>query len=210
MKELEKRLLELNYEYEEVEDSIFLINNFLTEEEVSLVLQKISISSQKDWETHYLRGVADLALRKYNRDDIDNLLSEGLIEITNHWYDKNLSLDYEISEKMSQRIEDIFKFDESLIFEGVGTIQRQYAGAHLSEHVDNHADPQIKYAVIAYINNDYNGGELFFSRLNFEIVPPARSLVIFPSGEKYLHGVKPPGEGAYRYVLPSFVRKSEE
>ena len=88
----------------------------------------------------------------------------------------------------------------------MGTIQRQYEGARLIEHVDNHADPNIKYAVIMYINEDYTDGELFFRKLDLTIKPPAKSLIIFPSGEEYLHGVKPPGTGPYRYVLPSFVR----
>jgi hypothetical protein len=205
MSEIEKSLSRLNYEYKEIAPEIFIVKNFLKDEEVEKILSKINSLSQVDWEDHYMRGIVDLARRKYKRTDIDNLVKEGLVEITNHWIDKNVGLDYEIADPISLRIKEIFYFNNSLFFEGVGTIQRQYEGAELTEHVDNHADPQIKYAVIMYINDDYTNGELFFSRLGLEIRPPKKSLVIFPSGENYLHGVRPPGAGPERYVLPSFV-----
>lgn len=207
MKELENRLTKLNYEFEEVADSIFLIKNFLTDDEIDSIMLEINAASQSEWETHYMEGVIGLAERKYGRTDIDNLVEEGLVEITTHWHDKNLRLSESIAHPISERVDQILKFDPNIRFDGIGTIQRQYEGAQLTEHVDNHADPEILYAAIMYINDDYVNGELFFSRLNFEIKPPSKSLLIFPSGEKYLHGVKPPGAGPHRYVLPAFVRK---
>ena len=208
MNALEKSLLSLEYSFDKIEKNIFLVNNFLNDSEVISVMNQIGESSEKDWEKHYMDGVADLAERKYGRRDIENLLEEELIEITYHWVDKNLGLNFETSETLSARIQKIFSFDKNLIFDGAGTIQRQYSGAQLTEHVDNHADPLIEYAVIMYVNDDYTEGELFFSNLGIEIKPAARSLIIFPSGEDYLHGVKAPGEGPLRYVLPSFVRRA--
>jgi hypothetical protein len=207
MNKLESQLSMLGYEYEEVAESVYLVSNFLSDEEISEVMNTVNNASEKDWETHYMNGVIGLAKRKYDREDIENLVAEGLIEITDHWVDKNLGLPFKISGPISERISKIVEFDSNLHFDGVGTIQRQYEGALLKEHVDNHADPNIEYAVIMYVTDDYTDGELFFSKLNFEIKPKAKSLIIFPSGELYLHGVKPPGAGPYRYVLPSFVRK---
>ena len=210
MSNLKKSLNSLNYQYSEVAENIFLINNFLKKEEFVAISNVIDASSEEDWNTHYMNGVIGLAERKYGRTDIDNLVKEGLIEITDHWIDKNLSLPFEISDPISRRIKKIFEFTNSLNFDGVGTIQRQYSGAPLIEHVDNHSDPLIEYAVIIYVNDDYIDGELFFSKLNFSIKPKKYSMIIFPSGENYLHGVKPPGEGPLRYVLPSFVKRNEK
>lgn len=207
MNKLESRLTQLGYSYKEVAKRVYLVNDFVLDHEIDSVMSIVNAASEEDWKTHYMQGVQDLAERKYGRTDVENLVSEGLIEITHHWVDKNLSLPYEISEGMSKRIQDIISFDDEIAFDGVGTIQRQYEGEPLKEHVDNHADPMIEYAVIMYINDDYNGGELFFGRLGLEIVPPAKSMIIFPSGEDYLHGVKPPLAGPKRYVLPSFVRR---
>lgn len=207
MNKLESRLSELGYKYEEVARGVYLVSDFVHDHEIDGVMSVIDAASEEDWKTHYMQGVKDLAERKYGRTDVDNLVSEGLIEITTHWIDKNLSLPYDISGPMSERIQEIISFDNDIAFDGVGTIQRQYEGEPLVEHVDNHSDPMIEYAVIMYINDDYNGGELFFGRLGLEIIPPAKSMIIFPSGEDYLHGVKPPLAGPQRYVLPSFVRR---
>lgn len=206
MDDLKTRLDKLNYKFSEIGPSIFLIYDFLSTETIKKIKNIINVASESDWQTHYMDGVVGLAKRKYGRSDIDNLVEEGLVEITHHWVDKNLGLPYEISGTITQKIQDIFSYDENLVFDGVGTIQRQYSGAELREHVDDHADPMIRYAVIMYINDDYIDGELFFSRLGLETKPPAKSLIIFPSGEEYLHGVRAPGEGPQRYVLPSFVR----
>jgi hypothetical protein len=207
MNKLETQLVTLKHDYEEVARGVYLVRDFVTDLEIEMVMQTIEKATEDDWKTHYMQGVKDLAERKYGRTDVENLVEEGLIEITTHWIDKNLSLPYEISEAMSERIKKIIAFDPDVAFDGVGTIQRQYEGEPLIEHVDNHSDPMIEYAVIMYINDDYNGGELFFGRLGLEIVPPAKSMIIFPSGEDYLHGVKPPAAGPQRYVLPSFVRR---
>lgn len=207
MQDVVKSLNNMGYDYEDLNNNIYLIKNFLQEEEVENILSYIMSASEKDWETHYMDGVLSLAERKYGRTDIDNLVQEGLIEITHHWVDKNLSLPHWLSEGISIRVKEIFDPIDNLIFDGVGTIQRQYSGAQLTEHVDNHADPFIEYAVIMYINDDYVDGELFFRKLGLKIKPERKSMIIFPSGEDYLHGVMPPGDGPMRYVLPSFVRR---
>jgi hypothetical protein len=207
MYDLKTHLSKLDYPHTEVAENIILVENFLKEEESFFIEKIINDATEEDWKSHYMNGVIGLAERKYGRADIDNLVEEGLIEITYKWIDKNILLPSRISDPISERIREIFLFDKNLNFDGVGTIQRQYAGAELVEHVDNHADPLIEYAVIIYVNDDYTGGELFFSNIDFSIKPKAKSLIIFPSGDKYLHGVKPPGDGPLRYVLPSFVKR---
>ena len=213
MNRVESSLVKLGYDYEEIiandggPSEVYLVRNFISDAEVYEVLKVIGNASEDDWKSHYMSGVEALAERKYQRTDIENLVKEGLIEITTHWIDKNLGLPNNISGPLSERIEDIFDFDPSIKFPGIGTIQRQYEGAPLIEHVDNHSDPSIEYAVIVYINDDYSDGELVFPEMGIELKPSAKSLLIFPAGERYLHGVKPPGSGPLRYVLPSFVRR---
>lgn len=209
MNELSKQLEKLGYSFKKIEDSIFMVYDFLTDNQVEKLYSYILSASDKDWETHYMEGVVGLAERKYGRTDLENLVEEGLVEITHHWKDKNLGMPYELSEPLAIKIKEIFSFDKTLKFDGVGTIQRQYSESPLPAHVDNHADPSIEYAVIMYINDDYNGGELYFSNLDIELKPLAKSLMIFPSHEVYKHGVKSPSDGPIRYVMPSFVRKND-
>lgn len=52
-----------------------------------------------------------------------------------------------------------------------------------------HADV-FPLATLLYLNDDYEGGELYFPNQNFEIKPSARSLLVFDGGGENIHGVK--------------------
>ncbi len=81
-----------------------------------------------------------------------------------------------------------------------------FANPH-SDNSDNDGNPNAfeinKYVAILYLNNDYDGGELYFPDHNIEFKPSARSLVIFPGGVENIHGVKEITSGV-RYTMVSF------
>ena len=54
----------------------------------------------------------------------------------------------------------------------------------------DHPTKYRTYSAIFYINDDYEGGEIYFPNWDIEIKPKTGSLVIFPSNEEYIHGVK--------------------
>jgi predicted 2-oxoglutarate/Fe(II)-dependent dioxygenase YbiX len=54
-----------------------------------------------------------------------------------------------------------------------------------------------------YLNDDYNGGELYFPQHNLEFKPPIYSFIMFPGGHENIHGVKEITEGT-RYTMVSF------
>lgn len=58
----------------------------------------------------------------------------------------------------------------------------------------------IEYAANLYLNDDFEGGELFFPERNLSIKPKAGQLILFPGGNEYIHGVKPVTSGT-RCVL---------
>lgn len=45
-------------------------------------------------------------------------------------------------------------------------------------------------SVLIYINDDYEGGEIYFPDRNIEIKPKANMFISFPGNTHYLHGVK--------------------
>lgn len=45
-------------------------------------------------------------------------------------------------------------------------------------------------ACLVYLNDDYEGGEIFFPRYNLTIKPKAGTLITFPGSLYYIHGVK--------------------
>jgi hypothetical protein len=58
-------------------------------------------------------------------------------------------------------------------------------GYKMHEHADTAGD----FAVIYYINDDYEGGEINFMDYNLKIKPKANSFVMFPSNSDYWHEV---------------------
>ena len=66
--------------------------------------------------------------------------------------------------------------------------------------VPNHT-PQRDYTGIAYLNDDFMGGELVFPDLNIVIAPRPGLLVGFPSNHEFVHAV-PKVLSGKRYSLP--------
>lgn len=198
-------LFDLGIEYKEVGPKIILIDNFIQEDEADGLWEIINNASQKDWEEDYRNSQIQLAKVKYGREDLDNLIKEGVVEYSDFWSDNAIAIPKDVGSKLNNRIHQIFMHIGGLYFTEMHTIHRHYEGAVLKEHIDSDGDPYVQYAVIGYLNDDYAEGELFFPNLGIEIRPPKNSILIFPDGELYKHGVKAPAAGPTRYSLPSFV-----
>lgn len=62
-----------------------------------------------------------------------------------------------------------------------------YSG-YMGPHVDINTDQYyMAYTIVVYLNDDYEGGELNFPKLNVKIKPKAGSVMMYPSGEPYEH-----------------------
>lgn len=93
------------------------------------------------------------------------------------------------------------------------SISKYYMGKRMGLHVDsydNDSDGQDKISptisVVVYLNDDYEGGELFFKNQKVNIKPSAGSIVIFPSNMPYLHESKVITKGI-KYMSPGFWYK---
>jgi predicted 2-oxoglutarate/Fe(II)-dependent dioxygenase YbiX len=60
-----------------------------------------------------------------------------------------------------------------------------------------------KYVGILYLNEDYDGGLLYFPDHNIEIKPKTGQFIMFPGGIENVHGVSEITEGT-RYTMVSF------
>ncbi len=73
---------------------------------------------------------------------------------------------------------------------------------------DNHIDsvPGIPRTVstVYYLNDDYDGGEIYFPRLDLRIKPPANSMLVFPSNYVYNHSAEPVTGGS-KIAIASFL-----
>lgn len=206
-----KQLSENNFIFEEITDEILWVKNFLTKDDLDFVLKIIEESKQEDWEVEYLSNLKNFCLQKFGRDDVENLVAEGKFEITQNWSDKNLNIKHHEKQNIFyERLQTMVNnSDPSLILSGLATIQRMQEGVELKSHTDQHTDPSIRYATILYINEDYQGGELFFPNLDISLKPNPGDMLFFPGDEKHEHGVRHVKEGPIRYVIVGFIKEKD-
>jgi hypothetical protein len=206
---LEKEFKDTGFSTSVVYDQVLVIEDFLSKEELEVVLDIIESTDNEDWSIEYKRSLAEFCMEKFGRSDVENLVAEGKYEITKGWDDKNLNIgNRPISRVLQKRLGDLLELaDDNLELAGFGTMQRMQEGVELKSHTDQHTDPSIKYAAILYINDDYQDGTLFFvNKENSNIRPKPGSLLIFPGNEEFQHGVRHVGQGPIRYVIVGFIK----
>lgn len=205
---LYEELKDNGFNVKELYDNIVLVEDYISEEEVSNIRNIISSLKEDDWRIEYVANLKTFCMEKFGRDDVENLVAEGKFEITQNWEDKNFNItSYPIQEIIYNRLNNlVVKSDPGLVLSGFATIQRMQPGVELKSHTDQDTDPSIRYATILYLNEDYADGELFFPAKDITLKPKTGSLLIFPGTKDYEHGVKHVGDGPIRYVLVGFIK----
>lgn len=206
---LVKELKEAGFDPKEIIDGVTIVEDFLLKEEIDYLYKIMSTLTQDDWEKEYLGTLPAFCMEKFGRDDVENLVAEGKFEITHNWKDKNYNIgNQEIQKNIHNRLNKLVEAEnENVELSGLATIQRMQEEVELKAHTDNDTDPSIRYATIVYMNDDYEGGELFFTNKELEIKPKSGSLVIFPGTKEFNHGVKHVKSGPIRYVIVGFVKE---
>lgn len=101
--------------------------------------------------------------------------------------------------------------DKSIYCEHL-SIARWPIGYDLAPHADAenpvgcvpHPYPWRDFACITFLNDNFNGGILYFPKLNLEIIPQPGYSIVFPGTLEYLHGVTTITSGN-RYTIASFL-----
>lgn len=78
----------------------------------------------------------------------------------------------------------------------------------VGEHFDVHSDHGFSYtctvSTVAYLNENYEGGELWFNHLDQKIKPEAGDIVVFPSTFIYSHASLPVKSGVKYSAVTMF------
>jgi hypothetical protein len=192
---------------EELYPGIFVVKNFLTPSELTEIKTYIDGLSQEDWSKSYTESLYAFIEDQYGVKTMEEAQALGHeIRIDDYWVDKNaIFANPEISSGINTRLLNIFSQFPELELQGVGSIQRQYEGIELSYHVDSESKPNVAFACVLYVNDDFIDGELHFPKIDVMYKPEKGALIVFPSSDQYFHGVVPVGAGPTRYALPAFV-----
>lgn len=182
------------------------IENLLTEKE----LEKLSsfIRNNNEWdvtETHY----NDDGVVIYDSSYWDNRVAT---QPTLHKADPSIPpLINEILKRLKPQIDDFFNVDArptnpALVRWLPGQLQMPHADKELHEG-DNAGKPNdfpwYDIATIIYLNDDYEGGELYFPNQNIQFKPKMGAAYFFPGDMNYIHGITPI-ESGIRYTCPFF------
>lgn len=82
-------------------------------------------------------------------------------------------------------------------------------GEHFQEHHDHGYSYNCTVSLVAYPNDDYEGGELYFRLQNVSIKPKAGDLYVFPSNFMYPHRAMPVISGT-KYSLVTMLDYSDK
>ena len=73
-----------------------------------------------------------------------------------------------------------------------------------SSPFNNFSSLFIEYGALTYLNDNYEGGEIYFPDYDLIIKPEVGELILFPGTDRYIHGVKKVTKGN-RLVIQSFL-----
>lgn len=119
---------------------------------------------------------------------------------------QNLAELPEVFHEINKNVDNLFT---SLLYFGFIALQRTSDHEPMQTHRDywiKDLDYYIRYGVVIYYNDDYEGGEIEYAELGIIHKPKARSLVLH--GGNILHGPRRVTDDKVRYFSTAFVRGS--
>lgn len=167
--------------------NIGLFENFITQDEIKMILEECK-KNEPRYHTNDTHGKSI----SYN-----SMNSEKLINFANYIVPKiaqNAKNFYGLEQETDRAFQYTFHPDQTYLHPHTDIIgwepkhdetneystQKKYFPYFWSGHLSN----------IIYLNDDFEGGELFFPDFGIDIKPKPGMLAVFPGNINYLHGVR--------------------
>jgi len=185
-------------------EGILVINDFIDGKTCDMLKKYADSQDYTDL------GVVDF--KKSNKYKIETTMDEG--RISNH-----IEIDgkaYEIISIFNEICRFILTpfYDVNVEWYERPQLLRYSSGGRYDSHTDSERWLKNRrkwmrvldrdYSILLYLNDEYEGGEIQFSRQLYTIKPKSGMLVIFPSDNRYMHGALPTLSGI-RYAIVSWV-----
>jgi hypothetical protein len=94
-------------------------------------------------------------------------------------------------------------FDCEVALSTIAGLTKFKTGQNLNEHADKVCASWRDLSTSLYYNEDFEGGELYFSQYDVTFKPKAGMMIYFPAGANYQHGVSYVTSGT-RYATTTF------
>lgn len=161
---------------------IHVIENFITPEDAAIMMQEQDRPSEVNpYPPYYADRFGGTAF-PYNKRILDLQIKYG--EMSN-----------EVHKEVNGFLNPIY------VFKSFGSVWNPGSMGGLHEDAQD-PEPFIEWSTIIYLNDEYEGGTIYFPNQGVEISPNKYSAVFFPSaGSEYIHGVSKVTSGTRRTCL---------
>ena len=164
-------------------------------QEIIDVIESLSNDAVSDWRPWNGHGSST----RYG--DIKDVRKDKIVEINSDKDRAKAAFAINcLTNKMSEcaiEYADIFNIDRDALYYAVSLltdprttmgVNKYDEGAFMGSHVDfNEDNYYLAYTIVVYLNDDYEGGELYFNDLDITIKPEAGSVIMYPSSAPYSH-----------------------
>lgn len=140
---------------------------------------------------------------KFKKTDIELDRSDESLKLQALWQD--------IYEAQKAAVDDyckLYNIMELKYWEAFNFI-KYGPGQHFKEHHDHGYSYNCTVSLVAYVNDDYEGGELYFRLQELKVKPEAGDLFIFPSNFMYPHQAMPVTSGT-KYSIVTMLDYSKK
>jgi hypothetical protein len=186
----------MNKEYEILKDQIVYFPNAIPNyQEIVDHIESLDTKSITGWHTWYaghedkhVYGEIKYMKRSfYNEDDSDKAEKCKFVIESLCNYISECAVQYgeifDLSKDYIKYAIDVLKNDKTTI-----GVNKYNEGEHMGPHVDlNDTNKYLQYTVVVYLNDDYEGGELYFPNHDIRLKPKSGSIAMYPSGDPYTH-----------------------
>jgi hypothetical protein len=140
---------------------------------------------------------------KYKRSDIAHDKGQASIKLQEIWQEC-----FEAQLPAVQHYSKNFNINDLRYWEAFNFI-KYVPGHHFMEHHDQGFSYNCVVSLVGYLNDDYEGGEIYFRLQGLDIKPEAGDLFVFPSTFMYPHQAKVVKSGT-KYSLVTMLDYSEK
>lgn len=140
---------------------------------------------------------------KFKKTDIQHDQSEIGLNLQSLWQDL-----YDVKLPAVEDYSKMYNINNLKYWEAFNFI-KYGPGQHFMEHHDHGFSYNCTVSLVSYVNDDYEGGELFFRLQNLKIKPEAGDLFIFPSNFMYPHQAMPVTSGL-KYSIVTMLDYSKK
>lgn len=167
--------------------SIYIIENFIDVEHVN-ELHRYSRCNDDWYSNQHHSEWADRVHKNFTEETTRKIIS-SLVDKIKFTIDKEFNVVTAVHEMQIVRWM-------------TGNFQKPHADKQDLDGKPN-GSPSYDISSVFYINDDFDGGEIYFPNQSLTIKPTKNMLVFFPGDIHFLHGVKHVSSGE-RYTIPAF------